>query len=74
MQDPMQYKLAIFMRTLDLIISQGDQAYRQLERDTLAEAKIHYIQASQLLGPRPNLNSSHQWKHQISRRKSPIGE
>lgn len=63
MQDPMQYKLAIFMRTLDLIISQGDQAYRQLERDTLAEAKIHYIQASQLLGPRPNLNSSHQWEN-----------
>lgn len=25
MQDPMQYKLAIFMRTLDLIISQGDR-------------------------------------------------
>ncbi len=62
MQDPMQYKLAIFMRTLDLIISQGDQAYRQLERDTLAEAKIHYIQASQLLGPRPNLNRGHQWE------------
>lgn len=63
MQDPMQYKLAIFMRTLDLIISQGDQAYRQLERDTLAEAKIYYIQASQLLGPRPDLNHGHQWEN-----------
>lgn len=63
MQDPMQYKLAIFMRTLDLIISQGDQAYRQLERDTLAEAKIYYIQASQLLGTRPDLNHGHQWEN-----------
>jgi Tc toxin complex TcA C-terminal TcB-binding domain/Neuraminidase-like domain len=63
MQDPMQYKLAVFMRTLDLIISQGDQAYRQLERDTLAEAKIYYIQASQLLGPRPDFTTAHQWKN-----------
>ncbi|EPY1660730.1 neuraminidase-like domain-containing protein [Yersinia enterocolitica] len=64
MKDPMQYKLAVFMRTLDVLISRGDQAYRQLERDTLVEAKMYYVQASQLLGPRPVTQLTHSWKNQ----------
>ncbi|WP_186371718.1 neuraminidase-like domain-containing protein [Yersinia alsatica] len=63
MQDPMTYKLAIFMRTLDIYIGHGDQAYRQLERDTLAEAKLYYTQALQLLGPRPEVHMSHNWQN-----------
>lgn len=63
MNDPMQYKLAVFMRTLDVLITRGDQAYRQLERDTLVDAKMYYIQASQLLGPRPVIPASHDWKN-----------
>ncbi|WP_186377375.1 neuraminidase-like domain-containing protein [Yersinia thracica] len=64
MKDPMQYKLAVFMRTLDVLIARGDQAYRQLERDTLVDAKMYYIQASQLLGPRPEIQLAHDWKNQ----------
>ncbi|EEQ10066.1 hypothetical protein ymoll0001_35920 [Yersinia mollaretii ATCC 43969] len=63
MNDPMQYKLAVFMRTLDVLITRGDQAYRQLERDTLVDAKMYYIQASQLLGARPVIPISHDWKN-----------
>ncbi|MGT3355635.1 Tc toxin subunit A-related protein [Yersinia enterocolitica] len=63
MKDPMQYKLAVFMRTLDVLINRGDQAYRQLERDTLVDAKMYYVQASQLLGPRPVTQLAHDWKN-----------
>ncbi|WP_240042831.1 neuraminidase-like domain-containing protein [Photorhabdus luminescens] len=60
--DPMHYKVATFMRTLDLLIEQGDYAYRQLERDTLAEAKMWYMQALHLLGDKPHLSLSSTWK------------
>ncbi|MGY1423598.1 Tc toxin subunit A-related protein [Bacillus cereus] len=61
MADPMQYKLAIFIHTLEFLISRGDHAYRMLERDTLTEAKMYYIQASQLLGPRPEIRINNSW-------------
>ncbi|MFM1348916.1 neuraminidase-like domain-containing protein [Yersinia proxima] len=61
MADPMHYKLAVFLRTLDLLISRGDHAYRMLERDTLTEAKMHYVQASQLLGTRPEFRVNNSW-------------
>lgn len=61
MADPMHYKLAIFLHTLDLLIARGDSAYRQLERDTLVEAKMYYIQAQQLLGPRPDIHTTNTW-------------
>lgn len=51
--DPMHYKLSTFMRMLDLLLARGDHAYRQRQRDTLAEAKMWYIQASALLGEEP---------------------
>ena len=58
--DPMHYKVTTFMRTLDLLIARGDHQYRMLERDTLAEAKMWYMQALNLLGTEPytELNSS----------------
>lgn len=51
--DPMHYKVATFMRVLDLLIARGDAAYRLLERDTLNEAKMWYVQALHLLGEEP---------------------
>ncbi|WP_414849759.1 neuraminidase-like domain-containing protein, partial [Kosakonia quasisacchari] len=51
--DPMHYKIAIFMRALDLLTARGDAAYRLLERDTLNEAKMWYEQALNLLGDEP---------------------
>ncbi|CAH2926332.1 MAG: Unknown, probable insecticidal toxin [uncultured Paraburkholderia sp.] len=53
--DPMHYKVAAFMSYLDLLIARGDAAYRLLERDTLNEAKIWYVQALDLLGDEPYL-------------------
>ncbi|MDH0355417.1 hypothetical protein [Morganella sp. GD04133] len=51
--DPMHYKMATFMKTLELLIARGDKAYRELERDSLNEAKSWYIQALSLLGKEP---------------------
>ncbi len=59
--DPMHYKLAIFLHTLDLLITRGDAAYRQLDRDSLTEAKMYYMQALQLLGPRPDIRITNSW-------------
>ncbi|KAA1187623.1 neuraminidase-like domain-containing protein [Photorhabdus heterorhabditis] len=59
--DPMHYKVATFMRTLDLLIAHGDYAYRQLERDTLNEAKMWYMQALHLLGDKPHLSLNSVW-------------
>ncbi|HID3974761.1 TPA: neuraminidase-like domain-containing protein [Enterobacter cloacae] len=59
--DPMHYKVATFMRMLDLLIARGDIAYRQLERDTLNEAKMWYVQALALLGDEPDLTFSTHW-------------
>lgn len=61
MADPMHYKLSIFLHTLDLLIARGDAAYRMLERDTLTEAKMFYIQAQQLLEPRPEIRITNTW-------------
>ncbi|MGI0120475.1 hypothetical protein ACQ96U_27050, partial [Zooshikella sp. RANM57] len=59
--DPMHYKLATFMVLLDLLILRGDNAYRRLERDTLAEAKMWYTQALELLGDEPDISLSIEW-------------
>lgn len=61
--DPIHYKLATFMRMLDLLIARGDAAYRLLERDTLNEAKMWYIQALTLLGDEPYTPISSQWNN-----------
>ncbi|ETS29768.1 virulence plasmid 28 protein [Photorhabdus khanii NC19] len=62
--DPMHYKVVTFMRTLDLLLDRGDYAYRQLERDTLNEAKMWYMQALHLLGDKPDLSFSSEWSKQ----------
>lgn len=53
MSDPMHYKLAVYQRWMQLYMNRGDMAYRQQTRDTMTEAKMWYVQASQLLGRRP---------------------
>lgn len=59
--DPMHYKVYAFMRLLDIIIARGDAAYRRLERDTLAEAKIWYSRAQSLLGEAPWIQPNAGW-------------
>nr|WP_241391716.1 neuraminidase-like domain-containing protein [Yersinia frederiksenii]ULG19843.1 SepA [Yersinia frederiksenii] len=59
--DPMHYKVATFMRMLDLLIARGDAAYRLLERDTLNEARMWYVQALNLLGEEPYISFDADW-------------
>lgn len=61
--DPMHYKLNAFMRLLDIVIGKGDAAYRKLERDTLAEAKVWYGRALSLLGDKPWIDTSGLWSN-----------
>ena len=59
--DPMHYKVATYMKLQDLLIARGDMAYRQLERDSLAEAKMWYTSALNLLGDEPDLPRTGNW-------------
>lgn len=59
--DPMHYKLSVFLRVLELLLSRGDACYRQLDRGSLTEAKMHYMQARQLLGPSPDIRLAGAW-------------
>lgn len=59
--DPMHYKVSTIMKMLDLLIARGDSAYRMLERDTLNEAKMWYMQALGLLGDKPVTVISGNW-------------
>lgn len=59
--DPLHYKVATFMAYLDLLIARGDAAYRMLERDTLSEAKMWYVQALGILGDEPYLPQNTAW-------------
>lgn len=58
---PNRYKKAIFMDYIRNILSQGDALYRQLTRDALTEARLHYARASSLLGPRPDMLVANYW-------------
>ncbi|MBF8739677.1 neuraminidase-like domain-containing protein [Pseudomonas guariconensis] len=59
--DPMHYKLHVFMRLVDITLGRGDAAYRKLERDTLSEAKVWYQRALRLLGDAPWIEASSAW-------------
>ena len=61
--DPMHYKVSTLMKLLELLISRGDKAYRMLERDTLNEAKMWYMQALGLLGGKPVSILSNGWEN-----------
>lgn len=61
--DPMHYKISTIMKMLDLLIARGDSAYRMLERDTLNEAKMWYMQALGLLGDKPVTVISGNWSN-----------
>lgn len=61
--DPMHYKISTIMKMLDLLIARGDSAYRMLERDTLNEAKMWYMQALGLLGDKPVTVISGNWNN-----------
>ena len=61
MNDPMHYKMAIFLNSVNVLIERGDSCYRMLQRDYLAQAKMYYLEASQMLGPRPVIDYTNSW-------------
>ncbi|UXU86132.1 neuraminidase-like domain-containing protein [Burkholderia sp. S-53] len=61
MNDPMQFKMAIFLRTVEMLIQCGDHYYRQLDREALTRARMYYLNAAELLGPRPTIDYNDSW-------------
>lgn len=61
--DPMHYKVATLIRRIELYIARGDQAYRRLERDSMNEAKMWYLQALGLMGSE-TLSKAAPWSEQ----------
>jgi hypothetical protein len=59
---PKHLRKALYMLYLDILINRGDAAYRQLTPDSLAEAKLWYVRANQLLGPRPAVTLIEPWE------------
>ncbi|MGX5794898.1 Tc toxin subunit A-related protein [Pseudomonas sp. E2-15] len=58
---PTYLRKALYHLNVDILINRGDAAYRQLSPDSLAEAKLWYIQAQNLLGPRPTVTRADTW-------------
>lgn len=61
MNDPMHFKMAVFLKTVNMLLERGDYCYRQLNRDMLTQARMYYLQASQLLGTKPVINDNNSW-------------
>lgn len=59
--EPLHYRKNIFIFYVNNLIARGDMLYRQLTRDTLNEAKLHYVRALSLLGALAHGRSISQW-------------
>jgi hypothetical protein len=58
---PVHFRKALYMLHIDILLNRGDAAYRTLTPDGLTEAKLRYIRALDLLGPRPDLKQTDVW-------------
>lgn len=58
---PVHFRKAVYMLYIDMLLNRGDTAYRMLTPDSLAEAKLWYIRAQDLLGPRPDIRQTDLW-------------
>ncbi|MNF24189.1 hypothetical protein D3C76_160350 [compost metagenome] len=59
---PIHYRKAIFTFYIRNLIAYGDLLYRRLTRDSLNEAKLVYVRALSLLGPRPDNRMIGRWE------------
>ena len=62
LSSPSCFRQALYMLYLDILLNRGDAAYRQASADSLAEAKLWYVRASSLLGPRPQISRADPWQ------------
>lgn len=58
---PVHFRKALYMLYIDILLNRGDAAYRTLTPDGLAEAKLWYIRAQDLMGPRPDIKQTDLW-------------
>ncbi|MHC8324784.1 Tc toxin subunit A-related protein [Pseudomonas sp. LB1P83] len=58
---PVHFRKALYMLYLDILLNRGDTAYRQLSPDSLTDAKLWYLRAQDLLGPRPDVRQTDLW-------------
>ena len=58
---PVHFRKALYFLYLDILINRGDAAYRALTPDSLSEAKLWYVRALELLGPRAVVQTLEQW-------------
>lgn len=59
---PVHYRKGIFTFYVQNLLAYGDLLYRRLTRDSLNEAKLTYIRALSLLGPRPDNRMIGRWE------------
>lgn len=59
---PVHFRKALYFLYLDILINRGDAAYREQTADSLSEAKLWYVRALDLLGPRPVVQPVDQWR------------
>ncbi|SFW78501.1 neuraminidase-like domain-containing protein [Pseudomonas sp. NFACC04-2] len=58
---PVHFRKALYFLYLDILISRGDAAYREMTPDGLSEAKLWYVRVLDLLGPRPVVQPADPW-------------
>lgn len=61
LSQPSYLRQALYLLYVDILLDRGDTAYRQMTRDGLTEAKLYYLRAKNLLGPRPPVNAVEPW-------------
>nr|WP_246226564.1 neuraminidase-like domain-containing protein [Pseudomonas atagonensis] len=59
--EPRHYRIAVFMDYVRTQIEWGDWLYRQLNRDDLASAQLHYLRAQALMGEEPEFGTASDW-------------
>ena len=58
---PVHFRKALYMLYIDILLNRGDTAYRELTPDSLTDAKLWYLRAQDLLGPRPDIRQTDPW-------------
>jgi hypothetical protein len=58
---PVHFRKALYVLYIDILVNRGDAAYRELSPDSLTDAKLWYLRAQRLLGPRPDLRQTDLW-------------
>jgi hypothetical protein len=59
---PLHFRILIFTEYVRNLVAWGDWYYRQLTRESIAAAKLCYVQAEFLMGPAPLIRTTNRWQ------------